>query len=482
MESVYDKYREQISGTPDFLKPFVTGIKRNPNQVSSTHVMRDGKMIPMTHADSMPAGVHAATTSALGEIDARQGLRLNEGQREAMARHMVHGVEPTEQTLVDYRIPVEVEGKYDGVDRPVSMPGEYLFNPRVMAEMGRQGLAESGFEGWKDNDVSDIRVNAGPYSYAQSNQHQYMPISGNNQKYYAHMRAPNLLAGLTGDGPKLMSLRDLHHSPTSEENQTDAAAVYNRAKENPRFGYTGMFSGPNYAEAPVAALANNETLIGAAENALDFGGSINDYITRKGMEARPVSGNGGGSLGLTGDALASWGQGLLAGQAPDAVQYADSLAKTKNAGLGMNPQLPGDTYEERMGNRELAASRAQLGEVEDMRTLAKLRGHGNISGIGESLMAAGRGVAADPSILFTAGGIASPVAKAGIRGARAAAGELAKELAGESVWSSPDIAAALMGGSALGENLLQEEADKLAAYRSQSRQAMMNPRQSPWLN
>lgn len=481
-ESLIDKYADKLS-YPKFLEPFRTGEKRAPNQVSSTLMRAGDRLVPMTHADSMPDGVHAAATSAIGEIDDRQPFDLNEGQRELMARHMIHGTSPTAQELDDYGIPESFTASFGKLGEQ-DVGGMHLFNPSSMATIGRQGLEDSGFEGWRDNTVSDIRVNAGPYSYAQSDQHQFMPISENNQKYYAHQRAPNMLAALAGEGPPQPSLRDVLLGPPSRETEMkDAADTYGRAKENPRFGYTGMFSGPNYAEAPQASFADNESVIGTMSNALDFGGMVNDYLARQGLDQMPATGDGtGGSLALARDGAEGWARGLASGHLLDAFKYADSLQSARHHGMGMNPQLPGNTYEDRMANREKAESLSQLGEVEDFKTLANERNHGDISRLGEAGLSLMRETFADPGVLTTAYGVASPLLKRGLRaGAGAALGELLSEASGEAVWESPTLAAALMGGVASNEGMSPQEMSDARRYRKAARMEMMNPIHSPWL-
>ena len=464
MESLVDKYT-----APDFLKPFMTGEKRRPNQVSSRHLRIGDRLVPMTHADSMPSGVHAAATSAIGEIDDRQPFDLDEGQRELMARHMIHGTQPTEQELADYSMPDEIDVQLDGIGK-AGAAGSNLLNAKALAAIGEQGLRETGFDGFKDDSTPTYHREAGSLFSPR-----FQPISPNNQKYYGHMRAPNLLSALVGEGPDQARLKDLFFKTSRDEELKEAGEIYERGKSNPLQGYDGVFSGPNYAESSLAAMADNSTLAGTMLNAADYGGRMNDSLVRRGMDMNPASGSEDlGAFGLAMDGVSNWFSGALSGGIPEAYQYANALGSARHHGLGMNPSLPGDTYEERMANRDLAARRAQLGEVEDFKELARQRGYGNISPVGEALLGIGRELLGDPTVLF---GLGKGLFKKGA----SLADELVSEGIGEGVMSSPEVSAALFMDSPDTESMSDKDIEKARLYRRMNRQAMMNPDQSPWL-
>ena len=424
---------------------------------------------PSTHIGSMPLGLPGAVTSAIEEIEQRQPFSLQPNQRELMARHMIHGTQPTEQELADYSMPDEIDVQLDGIGK-AGAAGSNLLNAKALAAIGEQGLRETGFDGFKDDSTPTYHREAGSLFSPR-----FQPISPNNQKYYGHMRAPNLLSALVGEGPDQARLMDLAGPIPRWNNIKEAGEIYERGKSNPLQGYDGVFSGPNYAESSLAAMADNSTLAGTMLNAADYGGRMNDSLVRRGMDMNPASGSEDlGAFGLAMDGVSNWFSGALSGGIPEAYQYANALGSARHHGLGMNPSLPGDTYEERMANRDLAKSRAQLGEVEDFKELARQRGYGNISPVGEALLGIGRELLGDPTVLF---GLGRGLFKKGA----SLADELVSEGIGEGVMSSPEVSAALFMDSPDIESMSDEDIEKARLYHRMNRQAMMNPDQSPWL-
>lgn len=424
---------------------------------------------PPTHVDSMPEGLPASVSSAIEEIEQRQPFSLKPNQRELIARHAIHGTSPTERELADYGMPDRVDVELDGLGQR-SVSGSLLLDPRVLAHIGQQGLRDSGFEGFKDSGTGNTTQYA-----SLGNFRGFQPISENNQKYYGHMRPSNLLASLAGEGPQQARLMDLVAKVPRWNNIKEAGEIYERGKDNPLQGYDGLFSGPNYAESSVAALADNSTLAGAMMNAADFGAQMNDSLVRRGMDMNPKSGSEDlGAAGLAAEGVGNWISGVMSGGIPEAFQYARSLGSARHHGMGMNPSLPGETYEDRMANRDLAAQRAQLGEIGDFRELARERGYGNIGRIGEALLGFARELTGEPTMLYGIG-------KGMLRGGAGLADDLVSEGIEEGVMSSPEVAAALFTDAPDTESMSDDDIERMSLYRRMNRQAMMNPDKSPWL-
>ena len=463
---------------------------------------------PSTHIGSMPLGLPGAVTSAIEEIEQRQPFSLQPNQRELLARHMIHGTRPTDQELADYSMPDKIDLAMDFTEENFrkdneaagllsnlrqgikeDSPVEFLLNTdgdttaaaRNLAYLGKQGLERTGFEGFKDASTTTYHREPGSLFAPR-----FQPISQNNQKYYGHMRAPNLLSALAGQGPTQFRLIDLAGPIPRWNELKEAGEIYERGKDNPLQGYDGLFSAPNYAESSGAAMADNTTIAGTMENFFDYFSQANDSLARRGMEMTPASDgrnttkiqglgpSGQCTLGLLLDGVKSWGKGVLSGGIPEAFQYANSLGSARHHGLGMNPSLPGDTYEERMANRGLAENRAIYGEVEDFGELARQRGYGNIGRIGQSLLGMFRGLAGDPTLAY---GLGKSLLKGGGRGV----GDLVQEGIEEGVMSSPDVYAAMTMDAPDLESMSDEDIEKARLYRRKTRQAMMNPDQSPWL-
>lgn len=425
---------------------------------------------PPTHINSMPKGVPSATTRAIKEVEGRQPFDFTEGQRELLARHMIHQTTPSQQELDDYGFQPQYGVSLDN-GRAAIMTPDRLADPAMMSAIGSANLKDSGFKGWQDATVEKPWIPAGGGGHFTGGLQR---ISPNNQKYYAHQRPVNLFKSLANEGVPQVSIDRMIRPYDRTSNLIEAGQIYDRAEKNPLQGYDTLFSPPNYAESSAASVGSNDTLLGMMHNPLSTIEQMNNYLHNEG-DVGP--GMGMGTADMIASAPARWATSVASGKLPEAWDYATALQSARRHGMGMNPQLPGESFDERMANRELAAQRASAGETPSYQEIARRDGYGKVGKWGTAGMDVLNGLVGDPSALLSGHGIIKGGMKAGVKGALSA---LAGEAIGEGIGAVPGIAAALTQTSTPDE-MSQKDFDTYMSWKDENRRAMMNPSLSPWL-